>query len=971
MRHAVSGVNTMDNIRNVLKILFRYTSPAEVLDVNNDYPYVDKNSFLTLGTAYMPQYSSNEIENMYHFLCSEFEWHNNKMRGKVIIQNGRKVNVFDAILLFVDNVLVEENGKPLCCYEHLLRWREMTVELDEDLFVTAFFAQKDIFTAAKHRKFFWAPVIGHNNKSLNRLMEQGVAENHFHLKGSAPLFHLSWCSMMMNVCRVSFREIFNSYDDNRLHMNVLYRAKYADTSFYISYLQAALIRLYLFACLMQEPFLLQEEYIEYGRIAHYLKEDKRKEKTSQREKKVRLTDYRDQFQGDQKEYDWIIWGLLRREVEELLSDEQELLFHLRDIQNKIEYMQAKYAENQLDYTICLRHLSQNPDRRLNEVISGERWFLYEVFKKIYSGEPDFMPNGRLFYAYLLIKENIRAEMIQVNHNVGFQNFLKYQDRKESFIEGTPFEAVYLRMAVRDTILNQHIKKLEARITPKETAQRLANAIRKNDNTILALEKGDERQKLEKKYFYVCHFIKEPDERLIGLEEQEHQLNFEPYYRHYELRKKVMCQAHAVLEFRCQNEILGGRIRGIDASSEEIGCRPEVFAQAFRFLRNRAVSHIDYMTGVVRQMPDLCITYHVGEDFLDLIDGLRAIDEAVSFLNMRCGDRLGHALALGIDVEEWYASKSGRILITQMDYLDNLVWIYSIIRKYRIDDCEDALHFIEKRYDEYFRIIYLNNMDEKYYEMVVEDAGNYCQDRNIQNMYGNTTCLFPINTYYDSWKLRGDNPEYFKKGYFNLEAGRRTEWDEFGINKQFPENYRIRYNPEAAYLYHIYHYNPRVKREGNKCAEIKVNLSIINAVKKVQTKLQWVIAQKGIGIETNPSSNALIGTFKRYDKHPIVNWYNNGLVTDHQLLSEAAQIQVSINTDDQGVFATYIENEYAYLALALEKMRDKNGNPKYSRTIIYEWIDNIRKMGLSQSFAQEEEEIPYDFQKELDQLHQTP
>ena len=173
----------MDNIRNVLKILFRYTSPAEVLDSKNDYPYVDKNSFLTLGAAYMPQYSSNEIENMYHFLCSEFEWHNNKMRSKVIISDRKRVNAFDAILLFVDNVLVEENGRPLCCYAHLLRWREMTVELDEDLFVTAYFAQKDILAPARHRKFFWAPVIGHNNKSLNRLMEQGVAENHFHLKG--------------------------------------------------------------------------------------------------------------------------------------------------------------------------------------------------------------------------------------------------------------------------------------------------------------------------------------------------------------------------------------------------------------------------------------------------------------------------------------------------------------------------------------------------------------------------------------------------------------------------------------------------------------------------------------------------------------------------------------------------------------------------------------------------------------------
>ena len=156
------------------------------------------------------------------------------------------------------------------------------------------------------------------------------------------------------------------------------------------------------------------------------------------------------------------------------------------------------------------------------------------------------------------------------------------------------------------------------------------------------------------------------------------------------------------------------------------------------------------------------------------------------------------------------------------------------------------------------------------------------------------------------------------------------------------------------MYHVYQYNPKVKQEGNKCVEIKVNLSIIKAVKKVQKKLQWVVAQKGIGIETNPSSNALIGTFKRYDKHPIQNWYNNGLVTDHKQLAEVAQIQVSINTDDQGVFATYIENEYAYLALALEKMKDEYGNPKYSRTVIYNWIDNIRKMGLSQSFGEIEE-----------------
>ena len=55
-----------------------------------------------------------------------------------------------------------------------------------------------------------------------------------------------------------------------------------------------------------------------------------------------------------------------------------------------------------------------------------------------------------------------------------------------------------------------------------------------------------------------------------------------------------------------------------------------------------------------------------------------------------------------------------------------------------------------------------------------------------------------------------------------------------------------------------------------------------------------------------------------------------------------------------MFATYIENEYAYLARALEKMRDENGNPKYSRTLIYQWLDNIRRMGLSQCFGKIDE-----------------
>ena len=59
--------------------------------------------------------------------------------------------------------------------------------------------------------------------------------------------------------------------------------------------------------------------------------------------------------------------------------------------------------------------------------------------------------------------------------------------------------------------------------------------------------------------------------------------------------------------------------------------------------------------------------------------------------------------------------------------------------------------------------------------------------------------------------------------------------------------------------------------------------------------------------------------------------------------------VSINTDDQGVFDTLLENEYALMALALKKAKDGDSVLRYDVEDIYEWIDYVRKMGLEQIF----------------------
>ena len=107
-----------------------------------------------------------------------------------------------------------------------------------------------------------------------------------------------------------------------------------------------------------------------------------------------------------------------------------------------------------------------------------------------------------FYTYLVIKAHVRTEIVQANMSIGFDNFLLYQNRKEHFIEDTALEPIYLKMALRDTIYNQSIVSLEARIVPKKTAEDLAAAIQKYDNgACLGLEKGsEERKKLLSKFF---------------------------------------------------------------------------------------------------------------------------------------------------------------------------------------------------------------------------------------------------------------------------------------------------------------------------------------------------------------------------------------------------------------------------------------------------------------------------------------
>ena len=932
----------MDNLRAVIRNLFCYVPPQAILEGKIQYDRISENTFQQLGSGYITQYSNDELCNMYHYLENEFWWQNRKLKGEVPDStegDASELRVFDALVAFDYAVLIEENGIPLCQYTQLLRWRDMITALEEDLFITSFLAHKDSLMKRDRRNFFWKPVIGHNNRALNCLVVKGVAENHFHLKGSAPHFHLTWIRIMNQIDRKEFDERFEEYDKNRLQKNLSLDTEYSAGKLSHMWRQAALIRLFLFSVLMDDCLDWPNIYIPARMVMENLPNEGSRDRVTvifmrkgvRGNQNVRLEEYAD-FLGERVRdiRKWHSQQMVRR----LLSDSDLLKDEVSVIQGNINLFRERYGKRDLDYMICEEWLARNGGKDTNGPLSGERWFLYKMFYAVYEEDRKVKLYLNLFYLYLILKTNIRRELVQANENVGFDNFLRYQDRKDVFLENSVYEKIYIRMAVRDTIFNQHIASLEARIVPKRSEKGMREAIRKNDEWIAEDLPEEERQRLLNTYFYVAHFAKESErvsKNLPYLEE----------YRHYCKRQEVKEQAMAIAAVRENGGPEAGRIKGIDACSPEIWCRPEVFAQAFRYLKNHWVDLPSCKT--------LLATYHVGEDFLDVIDGLRAIDEAIRFLNLQCGDRLGHALALGIDIDDWYKSKSYKILINKLGYLDNLVWLYSKLRSYNIEGCDDVKSYIEKRFNEYFVEIYENNMDNEGVSGIMKKAKNFFDQYGIMHNYYSHNLIFGISEYYDSWKLRGDNPELYREGFFKLRGEIIDIWDEYAVNKRFPQNYKIRYNPEPAVLYYMYHYVPKVKLVGGQMVEVKVSRSLVTAVKKVRDMMQREISRIGIGIETNPSSNYLIGTFRRYDRHPITSWYNCGLTLDQEALAQCPQLQVSINTDDQGVFYTYIENEYAYLALALEKCRDENGKFKYNRTMILQWLENIRKMGIDQSF----------------------
>ena len=614
----------------------------------------------------------------------------------------------------------------------------------------------------------------------------------------------------------------------------------------------------------------------------------------------------------------------KKKIESFLSinDYTTMLCDFYELNNIPTTFNEKTLNSYDDYAMALC--------KGENIWEGERALLYYMFLN-YNNKKMFNDKDKiLMHLYLIYRNEFYSNFIESRKSPGFHVFSLYDENKTMLLSEKD-DSLLINYAVR-SIKECHIKNYELRITPS----RISNI----NNIIKQLIKSQSYNKNNKKwidnYYYgniqdlkkailnnhlVVHFIKKYEKMKIYDNEIA-----EP--RNYYLRCTLKQNATQLYNYLISSCFSAKFITGIDAANKEINCGPEVFGQCFRYLSQ--AKYKDFYSDEIKMSLN-GLTFHVGEDFIDIPGGLRGIFEAVLFLGLHPGDRLGHAIALGINAEEYYSLKDYTIFKDKQMALDDYVWmIYKLRFLGKLNTlCEDLKYEASRL---------LNEL--------------YCHDSNS---------VYSLSDYYDSMKLRGDNPEVYKQWYLNQkEVNKNEKIEDFFSKTNFltPNSYNFyalsnnesvsksRKNLKAVELYYKYHYCVKTRIEGKKIIKINISSEYVKAISDLQNlcKTRYINGNRLI-VEVNLTSNYLIGSYRGY-KFSTLYSFNQYKLND----SKNDNIQVCLNTDDSGVFASNLFTEYSILLSILTNKEDHlDDTPKYDIERVYNYIDYLREMSNTFSF----------------------
>lgn len=463
---------------------------------------------------------------------------------------------------------------------------------------------------------------------------------------------------------------------------------------------------------------------------------------------------------------------------------------------------------------------------------GERRFMTWMLVAALDERSVYKDALPFFYLYTLIKIRFRKDYVKTNPLIGLQNFNhyyhaldKYKDDNWLKIKDKLFYALNtsVREGTKDTV--------EMRLSPdffdiiKETRW---FEDRKDVSFVLTLFKS-------------CY----DDKRVATTKYARQQMEL------VDLLRKILKQ------IREKSRLA---VVGIDVVGSDRVCRPYVIAPFLRYAAEKGVTNI---------------TYHVAEDFCDVIDGLRSLYELITFAEYKDGYRIGHASVLGVNVERYYRERKDNVVCSRQMLLDNYIWLSRIVGVLKISTTQDLQRELETKAEEQFKVIY-------------------------------PKFAFSADDYWDSLHLRGDIAEAVVE---ELQMG--EVFKALRCNAQICEN--ARKNKMAMVYWHEYLKN---NDKGDEIVLFRHSKPVIDMIENVRKKTMKLFSVKKYRVESNPTSNLMIGPFDMYNELPTFKFCDS-------------KVDVSVNTDAKGVFATSLYTEYSLLALAMHK-DGKNWNVIESR-----------------------------------------
>lgn len=614
------------------------------------------------------------------------------------------------------------------------------------------------------------------------------------------------------------------------------------------------------------------------------------------------------------------------------------IFDKNTLEHEDDIVYAGLLNDAMDYF-------NEDDNKGYEPKNGDKALLIYLTKKLFSENKNTLVY-RMIEGYFIMRNIFKSVIYQQHRRSGFGYFTSYS--RNSMKKATQDNLKHIFKSILHPEISTNA---EIRIGPFKDANALHHWFKYLHRSVYMLRSELETSEVKYNIKTIFHLLKKKNKLN---EHVKYASNRETYKKNtFVLNQFLTDRSVRYCEDDRKNIIDLAHLyfHGIDAASNELDVPPEVLAPVYSFFKNSVISSgFAIATDECVVLPkriDLQYTYHVGEEYRDIISGVRAIFEAIIFLNLKDEDRLGHAVALGID-PTLFLNDRKHITLTKGEYMDNLIFLYYIFNTCDTPIC--SLEEIRSSIEQLGNDIYGNVSNEIGRSFTIDDyIAGWLLRRNcplqidtiVRDIGYETIQSSGSKIYEIAWKLKQyikENETFldthvndgFERAY--LKASLPDFFNHVGEENEPLKRYLSIRNSQKAYVLYWAYATMNDESEYNKFYDDNVTFSVDVYEYLQDYVMENYIAKRDIVIEILPTSNLIITPIGKYENHPFLRFNPPLKITPNKFDIRTKKVKIVLGTDDPGIHGTSLMMEYHILNHVISTKYDKRIAEKYLNTL---------------------------------------